>query len=88
MTKAFCGALLLLVLTLEMSVSEFVEVHSLSDDARRARFNLTEQCVPLLRAMKPAVANSSRVIVLIDCRPREAAAPDQPKPIPWDQRDR
>jgi hypothetical protein len=87
-TKPCCAAFLfLVVLTLEMSVSEFAEVQILSDDARRARFNLPKSCVPGLTALKPAVANSSGLIVLIDCR-SGVGTPDQPQPARWDPKAR
>ncbi len=87
-TTACCAAFLfLVVLTLEMSVSEFAEVQILSDDARRARFNLPKSCVPGLTALKPAVAHSSGLIVLIDCRSGDGT-PDQPQPARWDPKTR
>jgi hypothetical protein len=66
------------VLTLEVPVAEFVEIQKLSDEARRARFDLPETCVPDVSAMKPAVTNSVRLIVLVDCR-RAATSPYEPE---------
>jgi hypothetical protein len=70
------------VLTLEMSVSEFAEVQILSDDARRARFNLPTSCAPGFTALKRVAADSSGRIVLIDCRSGDGT-PDQPQAARW-----
>jgi hypothetical protein len=87
-TTACCPAFLfLVVLTLEMSVAEFADVQILTDDARRARVNLPKSCVRGLTALKPAVASSSGLIVLIDCRSGDGT-PDQPQPARWDLRTR
>lgn len=72
------------MLTLDMSLAEFAELQSLSDEARRARFGLPNSCTPGVSAMKPAVANSDRLIVLIDCKSAEPVQLD-PKPIRWNQ---
>ena len=58
---------LILVLTLDASVQEFAELVSLSDDARRERFNLPPACIPIVAAVKPAGPNSSRLTVFVDC---------------------
>lgn len=67
-----------------MSLAEFAELQSLSDEARRARFGMSNRCTPSVSAMKPAVANSDRLIVLIDCKSAEPAQLD-PTPIRWIQ---
>ncbi len=85
--RACCVALLRVVLTLEMPVAEFVEIQKLSDEARRARFDLPETCVPDVSAMRPAVANSVRLIVLVDCRPA-ATSPYEPERTRWDKEGR
>jgi len=59
------------VLTLEMSVSEFAELQSLSDEERRARFDLPDGCTPGISAMRAAVVSSQRLIVLVDCKAAE-----------------
>ena len=78
---AACVALLM-VLTLEMRASEFAQLQSLSDEARRARFDLPAHCTPGITAMQPAVTKPDRLLVLITCKP---AAPSEhgPKPIQW-----
>lgn len=75
---------LLLVLTMEMSLSEFADLQSLSDEGRRARLALPDGCTPGISAMRPAVVSSQRLIVLIDCKSTEPAQQD-PKPIRWSQ---
>jgi len=75
---------LLLVLTMEMSSSEFAELQSLSDEGRRARFNLPDGCRSGISAMRPAVKSSQRLIVLIDCKSAEPAQ-HHLKPIGWSQ---
>ena len=69
---------------MEMSVSEFAELQSLSDEGRRSRLNLPDGCTPGISAMRPAVLNSQRLIVLIDCRPAELTQYDL-EPIRWSQ---
>ena len=64
---------------MEMSVSEFAELQSLSDEGRRARFDLPDGCTPSIAAMRPAVMSSQRLIVLIDCK---SADPIPPSPMP------
>ena len=73
-------AALLLVLTMEMSLSEFAELQSLSDEDRRTRLNLPAGCTPGITAMKPAVLSSRRLIVLVDCKSAELVQYD-PGPI-------
>jgi hypothetical protein len=63
---AALGALAL-VLTLDVPVQEFAELISLSNDARRERFHLPPACTPIIGAVKPAAANSSRLNVFVDC---------------------
>jgi hypothetical protein len=71
LTKAATGVavgVLAIILTLDASVEEFTELVSLSDDARRERFNLSPACVPVVSAVKAAESNSSRLTVFVDCR--------------------
>lgn len=75
---------LLLLLTLEMSASEFAELQSLSDEGRRARLGLPDGCTPGISAMRPAVARFRQLIVLIACKSPEPAQHD-PKLIRWNQ---
>jgi hypothetical protein len=58
---------LAIVLTLDASVEEFTELVSLSDEARRERFQLPPACTPIIGAVKPAGQNSSRLTVFVDC---------------------
>jgi hypothetical protein len=66
-----------IVLTLDASVQEFAELVSLSDEARRERFNLPPACTPIIGAVKPAVPNSSRVTIIVNCSV-EPIAPSSP----------
>jgi hypothetical protein len=66
---------LLLVLTVEMSLAEFAQLQGLSDKERHARFDLPEDCVPGITAMRSA-AGSQRLIVLIDCKAEDADTSD------------
>ena len=59
---------LTLVVTLDVSVQEFAELLTLSDDARRARFDLPQDCTPIIGAVRPAAPNSGRLTVVVDCR--------------------
>jgi len=67
-----------IVLTLDASVEEFTELVSLSDDARRERFNLAPGCMPIVSAVKAAASTSRRLIIFVDCRPR---TPEPSSPI-------
>lgn len=70
------------MLTLEMSALEFAELQRLSDEDRRALLHLPDACVPGITAMRPAVARSQHLIVLVDCKSIEPAQLD-PRPIGW-----
>ena len=74
---------LALVLTLDASVQEFAELVSLSDEARRERFHLPSACTPIIGAVKPAVPNSSRVTVIVDCRAGTIAPSSPIEPASW-----
>ncbi|HKX05052.1 MAG TPA: hypothetical protein VJX71_21340 [Methylomirabilota bacterium] len=76
------GVALLMVLTLEMRASEFAQLQSLSDEARRARFDLPDHCTPGISAVQPAATKSDRLIVQITCKPAEPSA-HGPKPAQW-----
>jgi len=74
-TRWACGLPILLVaLTLETSISDFVELQRLSDDERRVRLNLPESCVPSLTAVRSTTPPLDRVQILVECR--QAAATD------------
>ncbi len=73
---------LAIVLALDASMQEFAELVSLSDDARRERFHLPPACTPIIGAVKPAVPNSSRLIVVVGCS--APTTPSSPiKPTSW-----
>jgi hypothetical protein len=79
--RAACVALLM-VLTLEIRASEFAQLQSFSDEARRARFDLPAHCTPGITAMQPAVTKPDWLLVLIACKPVELSAPG-PRPAQW-----
>lgn len=56
----------LLLVLIELSSPEFVELRDLSHEARRSRFQLPRDCEPSITAMTVA-GHSNRVLVLIDC---------------------
>lgn len=74
---------LALVLTLDASVQEFAELVSLSNDARRERFNLPPACTPIIGAIKPATASSSRLTVFVDCGAVTTAPSSTIEPASW-----
>lgn len=74
---------LVLVLTLDVSVQEFAELISLSNDARRERFHLPPVCSPIIGAVKPAAANSSRLTVFVDCSAATTAPSSPIEPASW-----
>jgi hypothetical protein len=73
---------LLMVLTLEMRPAEFAQLQSLSDEARRARFDLPDHCTPSITATQPTVTKPDRLLVLITCKPTDPS-PHGPKPAQW-----
>jgi len=60
----FAGLILLVLI--EMSTPEFVELRNLSPEALRSRVQLPRDCEPSITAMT-FVGNSNRFLVLIDC---------------------
>src|SRR5215470_20244343 len=74
---------LALVLTLNASVQEFIELISLSDDGRRERLRLPPGCTPIISAVKPAAQNASRLTVLVDCRTPPTVPSSPVKPASW-----
>jgi hypothetical protein len=74
---------LAVVLTLDASIQEFAELVSLSDDARRERFHLPPACAPIISAVKPAVPNSSRLTVFVECSTPTTAPPSPIEPTSW-----
>jgi len=60
--------ILLMALTLETSMSDFVDLQRLSDEDRRARLNLPAGCVPSLTAVQSTTPPLDRVQVLVECR--------------------
>jgi hypothetical protein len=67
-TTSVAVGVLAIVLTLDASMEEFTELVSLSDDARRERFNLAPACLPIVSAVKAAESGPGRVTVFVDCR--------------------
>ena len=65
--KGMAIGALALVLTLDASVQEFVELIALSDDARRERFDLPSSCIPIISAVRAAAPSASRLVVFVDC---------------------
>lgn len=74
--KGVAVGALALVLTLETSTQEFAALVSLSDEARRERFQLPPACTPIISAVKPAVPTAGRLTVIVEC-----SAPTTPSPI-------
>jgi hypothetical protein len=75
--KGLAVSVLALVLTLDASIQEFAELVSLSDEARRERFHLSPACTPIIGAVMPAIPNSSRVTVFVNC----SGEPTAPSPL-------
>lgn len=70
-------ALALLTLTLEIPMSEFLELQSLPTEARRVRLNLPETCMPAMTAVSGAARRASaRLLILVTCRRDSDAADD------------
>jgi hypothetical protein len=58
--------LLIVVLTFDVSMAEFVEIQSLSDDERRARFALPATCTPRIAA-SALTLRPARLSVFVEC---------------------
>jgi len=56
----------LLILTLDLSVAEFIHLQSLSTDERRERFGLAQSCAPTIAAFRPSARQANRILVLIE----------------------
>jgi len=70
---SFRLAHVLSVLTLSMSLADFIEVQALSSDDLRKRFRLQPSCDPAVTASM-ADASASSLIVAIDCRVKPASS--------------
>ena len=75
-----------LALVLDASVQDFAELVSLPDDARRERFHLPPACTPIVSAVKPTGANSSRLTVFVDCSDGTTATSSPIEPAFWRDR--
>jgi hypothetical protein len=76
---AACGlSVLLMTLTLETSMSDFVDLQRLSDEDRRVRLKLPAGCVPSLTAVQSATPPLDRVQIVVESR--QAAVPDAARP--------
>ncbi|MBI1735500.1 MAG: hypothetical protein HYR51_10030 [Candidatus Rokubacteria bacterium] len=65
--RALCA--LTLVLSLEMSVGDFIAVQQLTDDQRRRRFGLPDACVPTITALRAARGGVHVVVTCSDATP-------------------
>jgi hypothetical protein len=81
--KGMAVGILGIVLTLDAPVQEFVELVSLSDDARRERFHLSPACTPIVSAVKAAGSDPTRVRVFVDCNIGTTAASSPIEPSSW-----
>lgn len=55
------------LLTLDLSVPDFMELQRLDDHGRRVRLGLRAGCTPGLTAMARSPAASNRLLVLVSC---------------------
>jgi hypothetical protein len=62
------ATLLLLAMTFEMSIAEFLAVQESDDHWRRARFKLPRSCKPAITA---TTLNRERMHVVVTCLERE-----------------
>lgn len=74
---------LALVLTLDASVQEFAEIIALSEDARRARFDLPPDCTPVISAVRSRSPHTSRLTVFVRCSAPAAAPASAVEPATW-----
>ncbi len=74
--------MVLLLLTIEVSQVEFLDLQTLSPSALRARFRLPGNCQPLLSAAADP-SRIGRLIVQVDCRAKSPASiPSAPVYMP------
>jgi hypothetical protein len=57
------------ILTLEVSLPDFIQLQRLDDGDRRALLGLPASCTPGLTAVTGAMAPSRRLFVLVVCEP-------------------
>ncbi len=72
-----------LIVTLDVSVQEFAELLRLPDDARRVRFELPEDCTPIIGAARPAAPSSGRLKVFVDCKQSTEIPALSPERASW-----
>ena len=63
----------LIVLTLSMSLADFIEIQALSSDDLRRRFRLQPSCDPAVTASMPDPSAGS-LMVAIECRVKPTSA--------------
>lgn len=56
------------VLSLDLPVTEFVELQRLPDEERRVRLQLPASCVPRMTAMKTGSRQADHVVVEVRCQ--------------------
>ncbi len=54
-------------LTVDLSMSEFLDLQRLDEGDRRTRLGLPADCIPGLTAMMPTTATSDHLVVMITC---------------------
>ena len=54
-------------LTVDLSISEFLEIQRLDEGDRRTRLGLPENCIPGLTAMLRTTSPADHVVVIISC---------------------
>jgi len=81
--KSVAVGVVAILLTLEASVQEFAELVSLSDDARRERWNLSPACTPIVSAVKAAQPHSRRLTVFVECAPWTPGTSSPIEPSSW-----
>ena len=63
------------VLSLDLPVTEFVELQKLPDEERRVRLELPASCVPRMSAMKTGSRQADHVVVEVRCQGSAALVP-------------
>ncbi len=76
--RAYLGMVLLL-LTVEVSQAEFMNLQTLPASAVQARFHLPANCQPVLSVVADP-SSAGRLVVHVDCR--VAKSPAAPPPVP------
>jgi hypothetical protein len=71
---------LIVILALNLSVAEFVDVQQLTPQERKTRLHLPAGCVPQMMAMKTGSRGTDRIMVEVRCAEADSQIGSAPAP--------